>query len=140
MFEAFKAKDQDILLLIAAPEAVANQALDHLRRLIAKERQLYDSTQYNFVWITDFPLFAKEEGELCPEHHPFTAPLDEDISLLDSDPFAVRSSSYDLVLNGYEIASGSQRIHNPDLQNKIFALLKLSQESVKEKFGFLLMR
>lgn len=140
MFEAFEAKDQDILLLIAAPEAVANQALDHLRRLIARERQLYDSTQYNFVWITDFPLFAKEEGELCPEHHPFTAPLDEDISLLDSDPFAVRSSSYDLVLNGYEIASGSQRIHNPDLQNKIFALLKLSQESVKEKFGFLLMR
>lgn len=136
MFEAFEAKDQDILLLIAAPEAVANQALDHLRRLIARERQLYDSTQYNFVWITDFPLFAKEEGELCPEHHPFTAPLDEDISLLDSDPFAVRSSSYDLVLNGYEIASGSQRIHNPDLQNKIFALLKLSQESVKEKFGF----
>lgn len=136
MFEAFEAKDQDMLLLVAAPEAVANQSLDHLRRLIAKERQLYDATQYQFVWITDFPLFAKEDGELCPEHHPFTAPLDEDIPLLDKDPFSVRSSSYDLVLNGYEIASGSQRIHNPDLQNKIFGLLKLSQESVKEKFGF----
>ncbi|WP_080140889.1 aspartate--tRNA ligase [Chlamydia suis] len=136
MFEAFEAKDQDMLLLVAAPEAVANQSLDHLRRLIAKERQLYDATQYHFVWITDFPLFAKEDGELCPEHHPFTAPLDEDIPLLDKDPLSVRSSSYDLVLNGYEIASGSQRIHNPDLQNKIFGLLKLSQESVKEKFGF----
>ncbi|MEB2681361.1 aspartate--tRNA ligase [Chlamydia suis] len=136
MFEAFEAKDQDMLLLVAAPEAVANQSLDHLRRLIAKERQLYDTTQYHFVWITDFPLFAKEDGELCPEHHPFTAPLDEDIPLLDEDPLSVRSSSYDLVLNGYEIASGSQRIHNPDLQNKIFGLLKLSQESVKEKFGF----
>ena len=136
MFEAFEAKDQDMLLLVAAPEAVANQSLDHLRRLIAKERQLYDATQYQFVWITDFPLFAKEDGELCPEHHPFTAPLDEDIPLLDKDPLSVRSSSYDLVLNGYEIASGSQRIHNPDLQNKIFGLLKLSQESVKEKFGF----
>ena len=136
MFEAFEAKDQDRLLLVAAPEAVANQSLDHLRRLIAKERQLYDATQYQFVWITDFPLFAKEDGELCPEHHPFTAPLDEDIPLLDKDPLSVRSSSYDLVLNGYEIASGSQRIHNPDLQNKIFGLLKLSQESVKEKFGF----
>ena len=136
MFEAFEAKDQDMLLLVAAPEAVANQSLDHLRRLIAKERQLYDATQYQFVWITDFPLFAKEDGELCPEHHPFTAPLDEDIPLLDKDPLSVRSSSYDLVLNGYEIASGSQRIHNPDLQNKINGLLKLSQESVKEKFGF----
>ena len=136
MFEAFEAKDQDMLLLVAAPEAVANQSLDHLRRLIAKERQLYDATQYQFVWITDFPLFAKEDGELCPEHHPFTAPLDEDIPLLDKGPLSVRSSSYDLVLNGYEIASGSQRIHNPDLQNKIFGLLKLSQESVKEKFGF----
>ena len=136
MFEAFEAKDQDMLLLVAAPEAVANQSLDHLRRLIAKERQLYDATQYQFVWITDFPLFAKEDGELCPEHHPFTAPLDEDIPLLDKDPLSVRSSSYDLVLNGYEIASGSQRIHNTDLQNKIFGLLKLSQESVKEKFGF----
>ena len=136
MFEAFESKDQDMLLLVAAPEAVANQSLDHLRRLIAKERQLYDATQYQFVWITDFPLFAKEDGELCPEHHPFTAPLDEDIPLLDKDPLSVRSSSYDLVLNGYEIASGSQRIHNPDLQNKIFGLLKLSQESVKEKFGF----
>ncbi|WP_201456567.1 aspartate--tRNA ligase [Chlamydia sp. 17-3921] len=136
MFDDFGAQNQDILLLIAAPESVANQALDHLRRLIAKERQLYDENQFNFVWITDFPLFTLTEGELSAEHHPFTAPLEEDISLLDSKPLSVRSSSYDLVLNGYEIASGSQRIHSAELQNKIFALLKLSPQSIEEKFGF----
>ncbi|AEB41382.1 aspartate--tRNA ligase [Chlamydia pecorum] len=136
MFEEFEAKDQDMLLLIAAQESVANQALDHLRRRIAKERQLYDETQYNFVWITDFPLFSLEDGQLSSEHHPFTAPLEEDIPLLEDSPLSVRSSSYDLVLNGYEIASGSQRIHNADLQSKIFTLLKMSPESIKEKFGF----
>ncbi|QXE26576.1 aspartate--tRNA ligase [Chlamydia buteonis] len=136
MFADFGAEDNDILLLIAAPEDVANQSLDHLRRLIAKERNLYNEAQYNFVWITDFPLFAKEDGKICSEHHPFTSPLDEDIPLLDKDPLSVRSSSYDLVLNGYEIASGSQRIHNADLQNKIFSILELSPESIKEKFGF----
>lgn len=136
MFADFGAEDNDILLLIAAPEDVANQSLDHLRRLIAKERNLYNESQYNFVWITDFPLFAKEDGKICSEHHPFTSPLDEDIPLLDKDPLSVRSSSYDLVLNGYEIASGSQRIHNADLQNKIFSILELSPESIKEKFGF----
>ncbi|MEF9519482.1 aspartate--tRNA ligase [Chlamydia crocodili] len=136
MFADFGAEDNDILLLIAAPESVANQSLDHLRRLIAKERNLYNESQYNFVWITDFPLFAKEDGKICSEHHPFTSPLDEDIPLLDTDPLSVRSSSYDLVLNGYEIASGSQRIHNADLQNKIFSILELSPESIKEKFGF----
>ncbi|EPP34881.1 aspartate--tRNA ligase [Chlamydia ibidis] len=136
MFEEFDAKDQDILLLIAAPESIANQSLDHLRRLIAKERNLYDNSQYKFVWITDFPLFTKEEGKICSEHHPFTAPLEEDIPLLESNPLSVRSSSYDLVLNGYEIASGSQRIHNPELQNKIFSILQMSPEKIKEKFGF----
>lgn len=136
MFEEFEAKDQDMLLLIAAQESVANQALDHLRRRIAKERQLYDETQYNFVWITDFPLFSLEDGQLSSEHHPFTAPLEEDIPLLEDSPLSVRSSSYDLVLNGYEIASGSQRIHNADLQSKIFTLLKMSPESIEEKFGF----
>ncbi|ANH78463.1 aspartate--tRNA ligase [Candidatus Chlamydia sanziniae] len=136
LFATFDAHDQDILLLIAAPEPIANQALDHLRRLIAKERGLYNTQQFNFAWITDFPLFAIEEGILQTEHHPFTAPLEEDIPLLDIDPSAVRSSSYDLVLNGYEIASGSQRIHNADLQNKIFTILKMKPEIIKEKFGF----
>lgn len=136
MFSDFEAKDNDILLLVAAPEAIANQSLDHLRRLIAKERQLYDESQYNFVWITDFPLFTEEEGKVCAEHHPFTSPLEEDIPLLDTDPLSVRSSSYDLVLNGYEIASGSQRIHNANLQNKIFSILELTPTDIKEKFGF----
>lgn len=136
MFADFEAKDNDILLLVAAPEEIANQSLDHLRRLIAKERQLYDESQYNFVWITDFPLFTEEEGKICAEHHPFTSPLEEDIPLLDTDPLSVRSSSYDLVLNGYEIASGSQRIHDANLQSKIFSILKLTPTDIKEKFGF----
>lgn len=136
MFEAFDAKNQDMLLIIAAPEAIANQALDHLRRKIAQDLQLYDDSQYCFVWITDFPLFSKEEGQICSEHHPFTAPLEEDLALLDTDPLSVRSSSYDLVLNGYEIASGSQRVHDSELQSKIFSILNLSPEDIKEKFGF----
>lgn len=136
LFNEFDAKNNDMLLLIAAPEATANQSLDHLRRLIAKERQLYDESQLCFVWITDFPLFTLEEGKLSSEHHPFTSPLEEDLHLLDTDPLSVRSSSYDLVLNGYEIASGSQRIHDSELQNKVFSILQLSPESIKEKFGF----
>lgn len=136
LFNEFDAKNNDMLLLIAAPEATANQSLDHLRRLIAKERRLYDESQLCFVWITDFPLFTLEEGKLSSEHHPFTSPLEEDLHLLDTDPLSVRSSSYDLVLNGYEIASGSQRIHDSELQNKVFSILQLSPESIKEKFGF----
>ncbi|SPN73781.1 Aspartate--tRNA ligase,aspartyl-tRNA synthetase,Aspartyl/asparaginyl-tRNA synthetases,aspartate--tRNA ligase,tRNA synthetases class II (D, K and N) [Chlamydia serpentis] len=136
MFAYFEAQDQDILLLIAAPESVANQSLDHLRRLIAKERKLYSDDQFSFVWITDFPLFSLDNGNFVAEHHPFTAPLEEDILLLETDPLAVRSSSYDLVLNGYEIASGSQRIHSPELQSKIFTILKMDPKSIQEKFGF----
>lgn len=136
MFESFEANDQDMLLIIAAPEGIANQALDHLRRRIAQDLNLYDASQYRFVWITDFPLFAKEDGKICSEHHPFTAPLYDDMHLLDKDPLSVRSSSYDLVLNGYEIASGSQRIHDSELQNKIFSILNLSEDDIREKFGF----
>ncbi|MEG0287571.1 MAG: aspartate--tRNA ligase [Victivallaceae bacterium] len=133
----FNAEDGDSVFLIAAPKSVANQALDHLRRLIAKDRNLYSDDQYKFVWITDFPLFAEEEGKMSSEHHPFTSPLEEDISLLDENPLNVRSSGYDLVLNGYEIASGSQRIHDSVLQAKIFELLGLSKEEIHHKFGFL---
>lgn len=136
LFSAFAAQEHDMLFLIAAPETIANQALDHLRRLVAKERRMYDERQCCFVWVTDFPLFAQEDGKICSEHHPFTAPLEEDISLLATDPLSVRSSSYDLVLNGYEIASGSQRIHDANMQSKIFDIIGLSGESVEEKFGF----
>lgn len=128
----------DLLVIAADFEAQVNQALDHLRRRAAKERGLIDQNRFDFLWVTDFPLFKWdiEKDSLDAEHHPFTSPAFEDISLLDTEPLKARSSSYDLVLNGYEIASGSQRIHDGALQEKIFALLKLSPEAIQERFGF----
>ena len=134
----FKAENGDLILISAGTEHLLNQALDQLRRQIAKQRKLIDPDQFNFLWITDFPMFVldKETKEITSEHHPFTSPMLEDVPLLEKEPLKVRSLAYDLVLNGYEIASGSQRIHNSELQAKIFKLLKLSPEDIKNKFGY----
>lgn len=130
-------QENDLLFMVADQPSIVNQSLDHLRRHIARERQLIDTSQYAFLWVTDFPLFERDDNlELQSSHHPFTAPHPEDIHLLDSHPTQVRSICYDLVLNGYEIASGSQRIHDPKIQEKIFQLLRLSQEDIQRKFGF----
>jgi aspartyl-tRNA synthetase len=128
----------DLIFMIADDKNRTNQALDHLRRRIARDRGLIDENRFEFLWVTDFPLFQwdAESHQLETEHHPFTSPLEEDIPLLDSDPLKVRSSSYDLVLNGYEIGSGSQRIHDSDLQHRIFELLDLSEEDLAQRFGF----
>lgn len=128
----------DLLLFVAADESLVNQALDHLRRRLAKELGLIDSTEYAFAWITEFPLLQwdKETQNYACEHHPFTSPRSEDIPLLDTQPLKVRSSSYDLVLNGYELGSGSERIFDSELQSKIFSLLKISEEDIKKRFGF----
>ncbi|KIC76873.1 Aspartate--tRNA ligase [Neochlamydia sp. TUME1] len=130
----------DLLFMIADSKSRTNQALDHLRRRLSRDRNLIKSHQLEFVWVTDFPLFAWDEDHqrLVSEHHPFTSPHPDDLPLLDTEPLAVRSSGYDIVLNGYEIGGGSQRIHNSDLQKKIFELLKLSAEELKIKFGFFL--
>lgn len=134
----FEAKQGDIIFMIAAQERAVNQALDHLRRHIGRERKLVDPQHFEFAWITDFPLFQwdHETQNYACEHHPFTSPHLEDIHLLDSNPLQMRSSSYDLVLNGYELGSGSQRIHDSDLQEKIFKILKLSDEDISKRFGF----
>ncbi|MCH9632318.1 MAG: Aspartate--tRNA(Asp/Asn) ligase [Chlamydiae bacterium] len=130
-------KDGDLLFIVADKKNVTNQALDHLRRHIAKERNLIDTSKDAFLWVTDFPLFEHDDNlELQSSHHPFTAPHPDDVHLLDTEPVKVRSQSYDLVLNGYEIASGSQRIHNPKTQEKIFSLLRLTPEEIQVKFGF----
>ncbi len=128
----------DLLLFIAADDDTVNQALDHLRRKIAKDRNLIKKDHYELVWITEFPLLLwdKEEGGYACSHHPFTAPYHEDIHLLDSDPLKVRSASYDLVINGYEAGGGSRRIFDSDLQQKIFTLLKLSEDDIYKRFGF----
>lgn len=128
----------DMAFIVAGPAKKANQVLDHLRRRVAKDRKLVASNDYKFLWVTDFPLFTfnEEEGRLESEHHPFTSPNFDDIPLIEKDPLKARSSSYDLVLNGYEIASGSQRIHDSALQDTIFKTLGLSEEERKERFGF----
>lgn len=138
LIELFSLEEGDLIFMIADTKDKTNQALDHLRRKLARQRQLIAPKSHAFLWVTDFPLFGwnAEENRLESMHHPFTSPHFDDLHLLESDPLAVRSSGYDLVLNGYEIGGGSQRIHNGDLQEKIFQSLKLTTEDIEEKFGF----
>jgi aspartyl-tRNA synthetase len=131
-------EEGDLIFMAAEAAHRVNQVLDHLRRKLAKDRHLIPSDSYAFVWVTDFPLFSwnEEESRLESMHHPFTSPHFEDIPLLKTDPLSVRSSGYDLVLNGYEIGGGSQRIHDSELQEAIFQILKLAPEEIEKKFGF----
>ncbi|MEZ5315425.1 MAG: aspartate--tRNA ligase [Chlamydiales bacterium] len=138
LIQRMEAQKGDLLLFAAGEEKIVNMALDQLRRYIANQHGWIRPDHYEFAWITDFPLvhWDSETQNYTCEHHPFTSPRLEDISLLEKDPLKVRSSSYDLVLNGYELGSGSQRIHSGELQEKIFQLLKLSEEDIKKRFGF----
>lgn len=135
-----KAEEGDLLLFAAADEATVNQAMDHLRRMVARERNLIDPKRYEFLWVVDFPLFEwdADENRLSSIHHPFTAPHPDDIKHLDSNPLKVRSLAYDIVINGFELGGGSQRIHDYQMQEKIFKALKISDEDLKGKFGFFL--
>ena len=101
---------------------------------------LIEEGKWEFLWVTDFPLleYDEEQGRYVAMHHPFTAPMDEDLPMLDSDPGSVRAKAYDCVLNGYEIGGGSIRIYNTELQSKMFDLLGLSKEQTQRRFGFLL--
>jgi aspartyl-tRNA synthetase len=138
LIHSHQIEENDLLFMIADTKEKTNQALDHLRRKLAKDRGLIQPNEYAFTWVTDFPLFAwnSDENRLESMHHPFTSPHVDDIHLLETKPLEVRSSGYDLVLNGYEIGGGSQRIHNGELQKKIFEALKLTPEDIIEKFGF----
>lgn len=140
LIEEMEMENGDLIFMIADQPAHTNQALDHLRRKIARDRGLLDPSRYEFLWVTDFPLFSwnEDEGRLQSEHHPFTSPNPDDLNLIDQDPLKMRSSGYDVVLNGYEIGGGSQRIHDSDLQQKIFECLQLTPEELKTKFGFFL--
>jgi len=137
---ATNAGEGDLIFMIADLPPAVNQGLDHLRRKIARDRNLIDPKRLEFLWVTDFPLFNwdAETHRIQSEHHPFTSPNFEDIALMDSDPTKVRSLAYDVILNGYEIGGGSQRIHNSGLQQKVFEALKLTPEELKSKFGFFL--
>lgn len=137
IIERFELEDGDLLFIVADQPHITNKALDHLRRHIARERNLIDHSQDAFLWVTDFPLFEYDDNmQLQSCHHPFSAPHPEDLHYLESDPIKVRALCYDLVLNGYEISSGSQRIHDSNMQHKIFSLLRLTQADIEKKFGF----
>jgi aspartyl-tRNA synthetase len=140
--ERFAATPGDLLLLAADKEDVVCQALGNLRAHLATVLQLYDPAKlhYQIAWVIDFPSFLwdAEEQRWVANHHPFTAPKDEDLDKLESDPSSVRAKAYDLVINGYECGGGSIRIHNPELQSRVFALLGMTQEQARQRFGFLL--
>jgi aspartyl-tRNA synthetase len=138
--EALQAKAGDLLLFVADSFRVTNEALGRLRGHLGHKLGLARSDDYRFAWITDFPLL-EWDGEArrhVAVHHPFTAPVEEDIPLLDGDPGSVRAQAYDLVLNGSEIGGGSIRIHDQAVQKKMFTLLGIDAEEAEEKFGFLL--
>ncbi|HET7616018.1 MAG TPA: amino acid--tRNA ligase-related protein, partial [Bacillales bacterium] len=118
---------------------VAN-SLGALRLKLGKERNLVDENKLNFLWVTEFPLleYDEDENRYAAKHHPFTMPMREDLPLLETDPGNVRAEAYDIVLNGYEIGGGSRRIHERDVQDKMFRALGFSEEEAQEQFGFLL--
>jgi aspartyl-tRNA synthetase len=130
----------DMLLIVADTEAIANKALDALRREIAGRLQLADPQALAFAFVTDYPLFewSDTEGRWMSAHHPFTSPNIEDLPLMDSDPGKVRSHAYDLVCNGWELFSGSIRIHRRDVQEKVFQMLGIGPEEAQRKFGHML--
>ncbi len=134
------AKPGDLVLIVADEVPVACDSLARLRLHIGEKADLIDRSRYAFLWVTDFPLLEwdKEAGRYAAMHHPFTAPLDEDLPLLDTDPGKARAKAYDMVLNGAEIGGGSIRIHRRDVQSRIFELLNIGPEEAGRKFGFLL--
>ena len=137
---AVGAKTGDLLLVVADQPAVVAQALGELRLEMGRRRNLIDPDALSFLWVVDFPMFeySTEEKRYKAMHHPFTAPRDEDIPLLQTDPGRVKANAYDMVLNGVEIGGGSLRIYRSDLQEQVFETLGLSPEEAREKFGFMM--
>ena len=134
------AQPGDGILIVADKNSVVYDALGALRIEVANRFNMIDKTKFNFLWVVEFPLFeySEEEGRYMAMHHPFTAPMDEDIDLLDTDQAAVRAKAYDIVLNGTEIGGGSLRIYNTALQQKMFEKLGFTKEQAWERFGYLL--
>jgi len=140
MNQAFGAEEGDLLFFVADKPKVVNDSLGKLRNHLAGILKLTSKDDYRFVWVTDFPLLEWDEDEKrwAAVHHPFTAPMDEDLQYVESDPGRCRAKAYDLVLNGNEIGGGSIRIHQEQVQSLMFKMLGLSEESARSKFGFLL--
>lgn len=135
-----KAKSGDLLLFVADKSTVVYDSLGALRLKLGKDLGLIDEEVFNFLWVTDWPLFEYDEelGRYFAAHHPFTSPIEADKEKLLTDPMNVRANAYDLVLNGYELGGGSIRIHQTELQNQMFQALGFTEEEAREQFGFLL--
>ena len=140
LVEAMDGQPGDLLLFAADKNKVVWDVLGALRLELAKTMELIDNSKYNFLWVTEFPLLEwdEEEKRFVAVHHPFTMPMDEDIPYLDSDPGRVRAKAYDIVLNGTELGGGSVRIHQGDIQSKMFEMLGFTPEQAHSQFGFLL--
>lgn len=140
LIEKSNAKTGDLILLIADKRSVAQTAMGQIRLEFGKRLKLIPDNQFNFLWVINFPLleFDELEQRFVAVHHPFTSPLPEDLSLLDTAPGEVRANAYDLVLNGVELGGGSMRIYQRSIQEKMFKLLGFSDEEAYEKFGFLM--
>ena len=140
LIDAMGGKAGDLLLFAADKNKVVWDVLGALRLHMAKELDLLDKNQYNFLWVTEFPLleWSDEENRFMAMHHPFTMPMEEDWDKIDSDPGAVRAKAYDIVLNGTELGGGSVRIHQNDIQEKMFEVLGFTKERAWDQFGFLL--
>jgi len=140
ILERTGAEDGDLLFFGAGDARIVNDALGHLRVQLGRDLGLVSDDDHRFVWVVDFPMFAwnPDEKKLDALHHPFTAPRDEDLDKLESEPLAMRSQAYDLVWNGTEIGGGSIRIHRPEVQARVFRALGISDEEAQAKFGFLL--
>lgn len=140
LLDAVSAKPGDAVFVIADKKYVALTAMGQLRLRLGKQLNLIDNKRYDLLWVTEFPLleWSDEENRFLAMHHPFTNVMEEDIPLMDTDPGAVRAKAYDLVMNGVEMGSGSIRIHQSDVQEKMFSLLGFTKEQAWEQFGFLL--
>lgn len=140
LVEKMQGEPGDLLLFAADKNKVVWDVLGALRLELAKQLELLDKNQYNFLWITEFPLleWSEEENRFMAMHHPFTMPMEEDWDKIDSDPGAVRAKAYDIVLNGTELGGGSVRIHQNDIQEKMLEVLGFTKERAHEQFGFLL--
>lgn len=140
IIDAFDAEDGDLLLFVADKPAVTSAALAALRGRLGKELELFDPTEFSCAWVIDFPLvtYNEEQERWDAEHHPFCSIHPEDVDKLKTEPAAVRASSYDLIVNGYEAASGSIRIHDSAVQQQVFDMLNISPAEAESRFGFLL--
>ncbi len=140
LVEKMQGEPGDLLLFAADKNKVVWDVLGALRLELARQLELLDKSQYNFLWVTEFPLleWSDEENRFMAMHHPFTMPMEEDWDKIDSDPGAVRAKAYDIVLNGTELGGGSVRIHQNDIQEKMLEVLGFTKERAHEQFGFLL--